>query len=126
MSEALYPARRVLWLPLDYEWQPPAPDQSHCCKEMEAALQFDCDIHADPFDCPDTLLIFHEVFGEYGLPIRDGGPSYLVISNCPFCGSVLGASGRDAWFDQTEAEGLDEKAFDELPAKYRTAAWRTN
>jgi hypothetical protein len=40
---------------------------------MSAALAFECEQHADRFDCPDTLIVFHEVFGEYGLPVRDGG-----------------------------------------------------
>lgn len=86
MSKPLFPTRRVLWLPLDYTWQPSTPEMQHCCREMAAALEFDCADHADPFDCPDTVIVFHEIFGEYGLPIRDGGPSYLVISHCPFCG----------------------------------------
>lgn len=92
---------------------------------MTAALSFDCGLHSDPFDCPDTVLIFHEVFAEYGLPIRDGGTTYLLISNCPFCGGKLPESGRDAWFDKTEAEGLEDAPFAELPEAYRSGAWRT-
>jgi hypothetical protein len=124
MSKSLFPTRRVLWLPLDYAWHPPTPDAQHCCREMAAALEFDCADHADPFDCPDTVIVFHEVFGEYGLPIRDGGPSYLAISHCPFCGTRLPDSGRDAWFDEIETEGLDDVAFESLPMRYRTGAWR--
>jgi len=63
-----------------------------------------CSLHADPFDCPDTVIVFHELFSEYGLPIRDGGQSYLLISNCPFCGARLPESGRDAWFDADEGD----------------------
>jgi hypothetical protein len=124
MSSALFPTRRVLWLPLDYAWQLPSPSARHCCAEMSAALDHVCEQHADPFDCPDTALVFHEVFGEYGLPIRDGGASYLLISNCPFCGERLPASGRDDWFDRIEAAGLDDADFDKLPERYRTAEWR--
>ena len=68
--------------------------------------------------------MFDEVFGEYGLPVRDGGASYLIISNCPFCGTRPPESRRDDWFDALEAEGLEDTVFDELPARYRTAAWR--
>ena len=91
---------------------------------MSAALAFECEQHTDPFDCSDTLIVFHEVFGEYGLPVRDGGASYLIISNCPFCGTRPPESRRVDWFDALEAEGLEDTAFDELPARYRTAAWR--
>ncbi len=124
MSRELFQARRVFWMPFDYRWQPPGGATRHCCGEMAAALAFECEQHTDPFDCPDTLIVFHELFGEYGLPVRDGGASYLVISNCPFCGGRLPESGRDAWFDALEAEGLEDVAFDELPPRYRTAAWR--
>jgi hypothetical protein len=124
LSHALFAARRLLWLPLDYEWQPPSAEANHCCLEMHQALAFDCDQHADPFECPDTLIVFHEPFGEYGLPIRDGGPTYLLISHCPFCGTKLPESGRDAWFDALEAAGLDDVDFDKLPARYRTGDWR--
>lgn len=124
MSRPLFPARRVLWMPFDFEWRPPSPEARHCCAEMGQALAFDCDQHADPFDCPDAAVVFHEVFGEYGLPIRDGSASYLVISHCPFCGAALPASGRDAWFDETDEKGLGDAAFDDLPEPYRTGAWR--
>lgn len=123
MSRALFSSRRVLWLPLDYAWQPPSAARRHCCSEMAAALAYDCDQHADPFDCPDTVLVFHELFSEYGLPIRDGGQSYLVISNCPFCGAKLPESGRDAWFDALEAAGLDEVDFADLPERFRVGGW---
>lgn len=125
MSRALFSERRVLWLPLDYEWQPHSPDFEHCCDEMHAAIDFDCDTHSDPFECPDSTVVFHEVFGEYGLPIRDGGPSYLVISHCPFCGAKLPAGGRDDWFDAIEAEGLEDVEFEKLPERFRTAGWRS-
>ncbi len=124
MSRSLYPARRVMWMPLDYPWRAASSGARHCCAEMTAALAFDCVQHTDPFDCADTVLVFHEPFGEYGIPIRDGGQSYLLISHCPFCAAALPESGRDAWFDETEAKGLEETAFDDLPAEYRTGAWR--
>ncbi len=124
MSSRLFPKRRVLWMPLDFEWQAPSASAQHCCSEMAAALAFSCDQHADPFDCPDTVLVYHEPFEEYGIPIRDGGLSYLLVSNCPFCGEKLPESGRDEWFDKTDAAGPQDTAFGELPEKFQTAAWR--
>ena len=124
MSVGLFPSRRVMWMPLDFDWQPPSQSVRHCCAEMVRAVEHSCEQHADPFECPDTTIVFHEVFAEYGLPIRDGGQSYLVISHCPFCGVALPESGRDAWFDVIEAAGLDDVPFADLPERYRTAAWR--
>ena len=125
MSAALFPRFRVLWMPLDHPWQPPSREAKHCCADMAAALDHTCEQHADPFDCPDTLLVFHEIFGEYGLPIRDGGTSYLVVKHCPFCGGRLADSARDAWFDAVEVVGLADAAFDQLPPRLRSSAWRS-
>jgi hypothetical protein len=125
MSSRLFPARRVMWMPLDHDWQPPSSHARHCCADMVAALDHTCEQHADPFDCPDDALVFHEVFGEYGIAIRDGGAGYLVISHCPFCGARLPDSARDRWFDETEAAGLADTPFADLPERYRTALWRT-
>jgi hypothetical protein len=123
MSSALFSSRRVLWLPLEHGWHPPTEDTTFCCDEIAAGLRHDCDQHADPFSCPDTLLIYHEIFDEIGLPIRDGGPSYLVISHCPFCGSKLPESKRDEWFNRIEAEGLEDSAFENLPDHFQNDDW---
>ena len=125
MSRALFGTRRVLWMPLDLDWQPPNDETLFCCDDMALAVRHECEEHETPFECPDTVIVYHEIFGEFGLPIRDGGPSYLCISNCPFCGSNLPKSGRDAWFDRLEALGYLDKPFEALPAAYKTSAWRS-
>jgi hypothetical protein len=90
---------------------------------MRAALGFDCEQHAEPFACADALVIYNEILDEYGIPVHDGGASYVLITNCPWCGTRLPESQRDRWFDETEAMGLTEG--DDLPPKYLSAAWRT-
>ena len=75
--------------------------------EMQKALINRCTEHADdPFACPDMLVAYSDTFGEYGLIVHDGGPSYLVISACPFCGNRLAASRREEWFDRLESMGV--------------------
>jgi uncharacterized protein DUF6980 len=91
---------------------------------MRAALKHDCDLHDDPFDCPDTVLVYHEPFDEYGLPIRDGGQSYVLITHCPWCGTNLPPSQRDRWFEAVEAAGLDLDDPDGIPERFLSAAWR--
>lgn len=73
---------------------------------------------------PDTLLVHHQIFGEYGIPVRDGGQTYVLIRHCLFCGHDLGRSRRDDWFDATEAAGLDGVPTSRLPERWRTAGWR--
>jgi hypothetical protein len=123
---AIFVGRRVLWVPLDLAWHPPSALVEHCCTTMSMSLELDCDQHADPFDCPDVPLVFHEIFGEYGIPIRDGSASYLLITNCPWCGAKLPESGRDRWFDMIDAAGLADTPTAELPERMRSAVWRIN
>jgi hypothetical protein len=125
VSTSLYPTHRVLWMPIGLDWQPAAAKIARCCDAMRAALEFGCDQHEDPFDCPDTLMVYNEPFDEYGLPIGDGGMSYLRIESCPWCGTRLPASQRDRWFDVVEAAGLDPDDIDTLPKEFLCAGWRT-
>ena len=61
----------------------------HCCEEMTGKLDFQCDLHEDPWDCADSIILYFENTGWYGLPIRDGGRSFIVIKHCPWCGVKL-------------------------------------
>ncbi|MEV6038259.1 hypothetical protein AB0L65_44420 [Nonomuraea sp. NPDC052116] len=94
----------------------------HSCESMVRQVTWECDQHADPFDCPDALITFNERFIEYGLIIHDGGTSVIVISYCPWCGMRLTESRRDRWFDALEALGVDPST-DEIPTEYQDGRW---
>lgn len=121
MSQTLFPGRRVMWMPLATDWKQPSAASKFCCEAMTAALTFDCDQHADPFECADQLVVYNEVLNEYGLVVHDGGPSYVLITHCPWCAARLPDSERDRWFDETEAKGLTD---DTLPPEYLSGEWR--
>ncbi len=60
---------------------------AHPCVHVAYYGPTHCDEHPNPFDCPDVVVM---KFGdEYGLPVRDGGTSYITIENCPWCGKHL-------------------------------------
>jgi hypothetical protein len=63
--------------------------QIHDCEEMKAQLDRRCDLHNDPFDCADRLIIYNSRSNEYGIIIHDGGSSYSRIRYCPWCGIAL-------------------------------------
>jgi len=107
--------------PLSMPWGPPSAAATFCCAGMTDALAFRCDQHADPFECGDGLVIYNEVFDEYGLIVHDGGQSYVLIQHCPWCGTHLPESQRDRWFDEIDAKGFDEE---NPPAAYTTREWR--
>jgi hypothetical protein len=125
MSTSLYPGRRVMWLPLDHAYRPPGKDHRCCCPAMVAALDFRCDQHTDPFDCPDGLIVYHEPFDEFGIAVHDGGTSYVLIQHCPWCGAKLPDSQRERWFDALEAIGITSTEAAEVPPEFLTASWRT-
>ena len=62
---------------------------SYCCEYLKYHIEFKCDIHKDDFECPDKIIIKSEKNKEYGIPIHDGGSSYIKIKFCPFCGEKL-------------------------------------
>ncbi len=40
-------------------------------------------------DDPDIVINFYSKEKKYGLPIHDGGNSYIKIDYCPWCGKKL-------------------------------------
>lgn len=124
MSQTLFKGRRVLWMPLSVPWSPPSPTVATCCEAMRGALDFACEQHADPFACADALMVYNEVFDEYGIPVHDGGASYVLIAYCPWCGARLPASQRDRWFDETDGLLGQDQDEAKLPPAFLSGAWR--
>lgn len=88
----------------------PAPD-GWCCGAMLRATSLDCDRHSSAHECPDVLVLRDvREGGDYGLPVRDGGSSFVVIGYCPWCGADL-LAGAGA-----PTEPADDTA-PELPAR---------
>jgi len=95
----------------------------HCCKMMNSNVKHICEHHTDPFDCPDHLLYYNDVFDEYSIIIHDGGRSGVVIAFCPWCGGRLPDSKRDRWFSELEALGIEDPVVSEIPSQYRSDRW---
>lgn len=56
-----------------------------------------CPRHADdpdPAACPDVLFV-RTGSGGWGIPVRDGGSSYINIRFCPFCSERLGPDAAE-------------------------------
>ena len=54
---------------------------------MEYFANFTCNIHNNPFECPDHIMYIHN--DTYGIIVHDGGESYITINYCPWCGKKL-------------------------------------
>lgn len=49
-----------------------------------------CDQHNDPWECDVTLVRGKdESANQFGIPVRDGGRSFIAIQFCPWCGTPL-------------------------------------
>jgi hypothetical protein len=46
-------------------------------------------------DGEGAAILYVEKFGEYGIPVLDGGTSYIILDFCPWCGAKLPISKRD-------------------------------
>ncbi|MBS0044422.1 hypothetical protein KFE26_19255 [Shewanella sp. M16] len=99
---------------------------NHCCKEMLRAISAKCQTHEDEFACPDVLVTYSPKFDEYGLIVHDGGTSSISIYYCPWCGTKLPESKREAWFDAIEKLGIGEFDSEEIPEKFKSEAWYKN
>ena len=69
----------------------------------------------------DLHFHFNPKFREYGISYSDDGTSIQLIRFCPWCGTFLGDSLRNQWFDELEALGVDSDG--EIPVIYQTDEW---
>ena len=49
----------------------------HCCEQMTYMVE------------EENSIVFVPKTKEYGVPIRDGGSSFLIMKYCPWCGKEL-------------------------------------
>jgi hypothetical protein len=96
---------------------------AHCCDAMKTHLDFSCEQHSSPFECPDALVFHSEKFDEYGLIVHNGGEIYVLIQFCPWCGTQMPQSLRNRWFEELEALGFDEPLDQDIPEQYKSGAW---
>ena len=58
----------------------------HCCTRMTYYLTLDKPTRKIN---PDAIIRFRKSSKGYGIPIHDGGNSYIEIEFCPWCGTRL-------------------------------------
>jgi hypothetical protein len=90
----------------------------HCCEQMTWRVNL-------PFQeggASDKRLYWSPVFNEYGLICRPSA-EVLVISHCPFCGTGLAASRRQAWFAVLELTGW-RTSGDPIPQELLSYEWQ--
>ena len=51
-----------------------------CCDQMKTQVEHKCEKHKR---CPDQIMI--KTNNGFGIPIQDGGDSYMSVNYCPWC-----------------------------------------
>lgn len=82
-----------------------------CCAELQRAVED-----------PDIPIVYTPKFREFGLRVLDGGSSSILLSYCPWSGTKLPSSLRDAWFDELERRGINPHA-DNIPDEFLDERW---
>jgi hypothetical protein len=82
----------------------------HCCAMMIDKLN------------DETTIVYVPKFREYGIPVSDGGSSFVTLWFCPWCGARLPQSLRDEWFEALEKLGLTPESGD-IPQEFLTDSW---
>ena len=63
------------------------------CVHIAYYATIPCELHDDPMDCPDIVVVKNFDGKDYGIPIRDGenseAHSCITFNNCPWCGISL-------------------------------------
>jgi hypothetical protein len=61
----------------------------HPCVHIAYRISREPGVTGDAHDDPDVTLIYSVKTKRYGIPVRDGGSSYIHITHCPWCGKKL-------------------------------------
>ena len=62
-----------------------------CCEELDESIADQCMVNGTSEHfygmCPDQVLMVTQ--RGVGMPVHDGGESYIEIAYCPFCGTKI-------------------------------------
>lgn len=85
IDSAIEPLAAAMW----EEASPSADPGEFPCSHIAKYITQTCDQHPDPWDCPDAIII-RAKDGRFGIPVRDGGSSFIEIRFCPWCAAPVG------------------------------------
>lgn len=62
--------------------------ESFCCDDMQVHVTHRCNDPKCQGLCPETIIVRTRL-GLYGIPIHDGGSSFIQMFFCPWCATNL-------------------------------------
>lgn len=93
------------------------------CVHMAQFAGIQAATHAGATGFPGAPVHYDAVFDEYSIA-HNGDDTRQVINFCPWCGTILPESRRNAWFAQLRAMGFENPSEQDIPAAFTSAAWR--
>ena len=83
----------------------------YCCSMMSVHIK-------------EKTIYYIPKFREFGIPVIDGGSSFIEICFCPWCGQKLPSSLRNKWFDILEAKGIElDDNENNIPEEMKSDDW---
>ena len=83
---------------------------------------FCCDNMVSHLRGGEVAICYLEKFRQYGIRVLDGGSSIQTINYCPWCGTMLPGSLRDAWFDMIDQLGFEPDDI-RIPSEMLSDEW---
>jgi hypothetical protein len=71
----------------------------------------------------DKIICYCGDCDEYGILVPDGGPSFVPMNYCPWCGGKFPASKRDLLYDVLQLLGYSGFFDEEIPSILNTDEW---
>lgn len=93
------------------------------CVHLAYFVTRTCREHPDPFDCPETIVVYQPEFDEYAIPVRSEPATLVPITHCPWCGIALPPSRREEWIQRVAGLGVTDPSDENVPEPYRSDAW---
>ena len=77
-------------------------------------------------DEEDRMICYSQRCDEYGIIVPDGGPSYVPMKFCPWCGEEFPKSKGDLLYDVLQGLGYSGFFDDGIPEILNTDKWHKN
>jgi len=98
-------------------------NREHCCPTMTQQINLTSALGVGPLEgSTDQRVYWSPVFDEYGL-ICQPSMEILLIQFCPFCGTKLPPSRRNAWHEALRKTGWQSWG-DPIPPRLLEIDWQ--
>jgi hypothetical protein len=92
----------------------------HCCVEMAFNLAHPI---LTPHQGRNRVINWIAATNEYYIPVAHDGYAATIINYCPWCGSLLGESKNQEWYQRLYDLGYTDPGNDDLPKEFQTDKW---